>query len=309
MRSVGPGPGTRVPLVACLLASIACGGGSPVAPTPMATPTPTPPPPSARVVIISIDGLRAEALTRTSVPNISALAARGASTYQAQTIMPATTLPSHSSMLSGYSVAQHGINWDDWQAAKGLIRVPTVFQHANDRGLRSVMLVGKEKFKHLQCLGGQDTFKVMAPDDAAIANEAITQMATDFRLMFVHLPQVDLTGHELGWMSASYLAQVSRTDLAVGAIVAALPPATTVILTADHGGNGRTHGANPVTDVPIPWIAVGPRVPQGRLLQGRVTTYDTAATAAMVLGLTLAADVVGRPVSEAFAPAAPTASH
>ena len=62
-------------------------------------------------------------------------------------------------------------------------------------------------------------------------------MSARSNLLFVHLPQVDLTGHASGWMSAEYLAQLQQTDEAVGRLVALLPPEATVILTADHGGH------------------------------------------------------------------------
>ena len=83
--------------------------------------------------------------------------------------------------------------------------------------------------------------------------------------------------------------------------MSAIPPYTTLIVTADHGGHERTHGTNTMTDTTIPWIVVGPKVVPG-MLTVRVNTMDTAATAAYVLGLKLPANATGRPVFEAFTP-------
>ena len=84
-----------IPLLAALV--VACGGGRSVVAPSQAGPNaaafvaPTP----GKVAIISIDGLRADALVEAGAPNIQALAGRGAYTWRAQTILPSTTLPSH----------------------------------------------------------------------------------------------------------------------------------------------------------------------------------------------------------------------
>src|SRR5574341_2085458 len=67
---------------------------------PAPTPTPTPPPPPS-VALLSIDGLRPDALVPGVAPNILALALRGSYTWSAQTVYPSTTLPGHASMLTG----------------------------------------------------------------------------------------------------------------------------------------------------------------------------------------------------------------
>ena len=51
----------------------------------------------------------------------------------------------------------------------------------------------------------------------------------------------------------------------LGGSVTALPPDTTVIVTADHGGHGRDHGTERPEDVLIPWIAWGAGVEPGKL--------------------------------------------
>jgi predicted AlkP superfamily pyrophosphatase or phosphodiesterase len=251
--------------------------------------------------VISVDGLRPDAITATQTPNISSLAEYGAYTWQAQTIPLSNTLPSHVSMLSGFPLAGHRIGWDDYLPAKGSITVPTVFSATRTAGLISVMIVGKHKFYHFQDTGTVDAYVESALGDDDVANAAVARLATPFDLMFVHLPDTDLRGHAKLWMSRDYLAQVSRTDAAVGRILAARPPYTTVILTADHGGQLNRHGSNTPLDTTIPWIIAGPRVFAGPLTT-RVNTVDTAATAAYLLGLPIPEAATGRPVFEALTP-------
>jgi arylsulfatase A-like enzyme len=288
-----------------LAAAVGCGkAGSPTAvPTP---PAPTPPP-SPRVVIISIDGLRPDAVTDTDslrgrAPNIVALAARGAYTWRAQTVTPSETLPGHASMLSGQPPTVHRQTWDDYEPWRGCITVPTVFSIAHEAGLRTVMVVGKDKLQHLKVPGTVDGFAMTNEGDAEIANEAIVQADAGFDLMFVHFPDVDLSGHQSGWMSGIYADRVSAVDRAIGRLLYALPPETTVILTADHGGRGNNHAARMAENLTIPWIVAGPRVVVRGEVARPVRTTDTAATALYVLGLALPAGAEGRPLIEVFAP-------
>jgi N-acetylneuraminic acid mutarotase len=257
------------------------------------------------VVIISIDGLRPDALQHASAPVLKALAQRGAYTWQAQTVYPPVTLPSHASMLSGYGPEAHGLNWNDYIPSRGPIAVPTIFSLAHDAGLRTVMVVGKEKFAHLNAPGTVDAYVFATRGDQDVADQAIAQAQSGFDLMFAHFPNTDYFGHLAGWMSETQIAQIARTDEAVGRLLAALPGHTTVIVSADHGGHGTGHGANIPEDMTIPWIIAGPNVLTNHQLATPVKTMGTAATAVYVLGLRLPPEAEGRPIYEAFGQTAP----
>lgn len=300
----------RISVLAILLAtmvSLAGCGGNPVAPS-------APPPlsvdvPSAaagKVAIISIDGLRPDALLTVGAPNILALADRGAYSWQAMTVMPSTTLPSHVSMLSGFTPDSHGIVWDDYMKERGPIPVPTLFSVARSYRRRTAVMAGKHKFTYFCEGAGSDVCAITSNGDDEVASGAVASRAVD--LLFVHLPDVDVNGHRNGWMSDAYLTAVRRADLAVGRIVSSLPADTTVILTADHGGHLSEHGSSQASDMTIPWIIAGPRIAQGRRLSSGIRTVDTAATAAYVLGFPLQPGAAGRPVLEAFATVHQTAA-
>jgi arylsulfatase A-like enzyme len=300
----------RISLLAILLAtmvSLSGCGGNPVAPSV--------PPPAAvdiasaapgKVAIISIDGLRPDALLTVGAPNILALADRGAYSWQAQTVLPSTTLPSHVSMLSGFTPEAHGMVWDDYIKERGPIPVPTLFSVARSHRRRTAVMAGKHKFTYF-CEGpGSDVCAITSNGDDEVTSGAVSSRGAD--LLFVHLPDVDVNGHRSGWMSDAYLTAVRRADLAVGRIVSSLPADTTVILTADHGGHLSEHGSSQASDTTIPWIIAGPRIAQGRRLSSSIRTVDTAATAAYVLGFPLQPGAAGRPVLEAFATVHQTAA-
>jgi predicted AlkP superfamily pyrophosphatase or phosphodiesterase len=273
----------------------ACGGGL-TQPSAVPTPAPTPPP---RVAIVSIDGLRPDALTYDTAPNILALAQRGAYTWSAQTVYPSTTLPSHASMLTGVEPAAHGITFDEYRDSFQLT-TPTVLQLARAAGKRTVAVVGKTKFKQLATAGSLDVFVLTTRGDADVVNEVVAQLPTGFDLLFVHLPETDQVGHASGWMSPEYVAQLKQTDAAFGRLVSLLPQGTTVILTADHGGQLKNHGSRDKIDMTIPWIVAGPRVERCGLLAQPVRTIDTALTVLSLLGVPAPPNLAGKAVSEPF---------
>jgi predicted AlkP superfamily pyrophosphatase or phosphodiesterase len=254
-----------------------------------------------------VDGLRADALAKTDLPNLKGLALRGAYTWSAQTVTPSETLPGHASMLTGEDPKAHKITWDwnDFKPELGYITVPTVFSVAKAAGLRTVMVVGKKKLQHLAVPGTVDSFVLTERGDRDVANEAILQTGVGFDLLFVHFPDVDYAGHAEGWMSAAYMTKVAEVDEAIGRLLAALPPQTTVILTADHGGKNRSHGQDLPENMTVPWIVAGPKVVRRGEMTAPVKQTDTAATALWVLGLSLSGSCPGQLVRQPFTAPAP----
>jgi predicted AlkP superfamily pyrophosphatase or phosphodiesterase len=253
-----------------------------------------------QVVIISIDGLRADALSADRTPNIFALGKRGSYTLNAQTSTIPQTLPNHASMLSGVTPSVHKMTWDDYRADKPSIAVPTVLSSASTLGLQTVMVVGKRKLQHLAPPSA--VFVLTERGDVSVANEAIVRAGLPFDLLFVHFPDVDLKGHARNWMSSEYIAQLTATDASVGRLLAALPPAAVVILTADHGGLGNDHAAVCREDTTIPWIIAGPGIRSGHAIQGAINTVDTASTVAAILGISMPSSITGRAAAEVFVP-------
>jgi arylsulfatase A-like enzyme len=256
-------------------------------------------------LILSLDGLRPDALDPDRTPTILALADSGAFTLTAQTVHPSATLPAHGSMLSGYGVEEHGLTWNDYIPQNGFILTPTVFSVAHDGGFHTEMVVSKEKLVHIASPGTVDEFTYVPGGDYAVAEQAGVAIVDGFDVLFVQFPGPDTAGHEAGWMSPIYLGTVAHSDEAVARVLAALDTAglrdsTLIILTSDHGGHDTLHGSSLPEDMTIPWIVAGPGVVPGTRLLSPITVYDTAATALWALGLPLPSDLAGLPVEEAF---------
>jgi predicted AlkP superfamily pyrophosphatase or phosphodiesterase len=259
------------------------------------------------VVLISIDGLRPDALLKATAPTLQGLIPRGSASLEARTILPSSTLPSHASMLTGVSVTRHGLTWNSWKPAYGPVRVPTVFEVARACGRSTAMFAGKDKFRHLERPATLDAFEIPAYEALKVAARAASHVLTNKpELMFVHLADVDGAGHRFGWMSPFQMRAVTRCDSAVARILAALDAAgirdrAAVIVTADHGGHLFTHGSDRPVDMTIPWIAAGAGVREGVTIPRGIVTFDTAATALALLGVRPPADWDGKPVRAALA--------
>jgi arylsulfatase A-like enzyme len=274
--------------------------------TPTETPTLTPEPSlrATRVLILSIDGLRPDAIPLAPMPNLLELMKTSAYTMNAQTVYRSVTLVSHASMLTGLCPSKHGVDWNDYLPERGYAQGTDIFDLAHAAGLQTVMYVGKKKLIQITEPSSVDIYNYINDRDLVITERLIDEFPQDFGVLFVHFPTPDGMGHEYGWMSPEQLSVIFRADEALGMILAELDARnlrdeTLIIITADHGGHDTTHGSSMPVDMTIPWIASGPGIQPGQLTSP-VHTMDTAATAAFVLGLPAPPEWDGVPVYEAF---------
>lgn len=260
--------------------------------------------------MISIDGLRPDAIAQYAPRTLTRLVRDGAWSLHARTISPSKTLPSHTSMLTGLPPEVHGVTWNtDRTSETGTIGAETIFEIAKREGFRTAAFMSKSKLKHLAKPGTLD--HMQAPGGIAVlsASETVEAALRYMRyekpnLMFVHLAEPDVAGHSIGWMTFAYGWAVKRADGAVEQILKSADANYgvgnyTVIVTSDHGGHGRGHGDESDADMQIPWITWGAGVQAGEI-GVPVSTMDTAATVLWLLGLHEPVSWQGRAVASAF---------
>jgi hypothetical protein len=319
-------------VVALLVAAIVLGF---LIPMPAAAPTGalTPPgyepvpadPITEHVVVISIDGLRPDAIEPFGATEMLRLMREGRYSLQAQTVLPSYTIPAHTSLVTGAEPAVHGVTWNDRTSVLMALlswtdrrrQVPTIFEFAREAGLSSAAVMAKSQMRQLGEPGPLDHLKApFVPfshikrewsADRVVAEVEAYLVAGRGRpnLLFVHLTDPDRAGHDHGWMSDEYGAAVREADRALARILAAAEAAFgvggyTVILTADHGGVGYGHGGADPREVTIPWITAGRGVEPGEELAIPIRIADTGATALWLLGLPVPATMTGRPVEVAY---------
>ena len=275
--------------------------------TPLPTLTYTPVPSLdtiERVLIISYDGMRPDAIPLAPMPNLMGLMANGAyAPTSAETIDYPATSPSHASMLSGLCMDKHGVVTNKYFAFMGYSKGVDIFDLAHAAGMRTVMIVSKDKLRQMAEPETTDVFEVRY-GEPAVSREAAAQIEQGFDLMFVHFAGPDLRGHKYGWMGDAYMQVLREGDEALGTILAALQEnglmdTTLIIVTSDHGGHDRNHIGTIIEDFRISWIASGPGIVPGQL-DFMISTTDTAVTAAYALKLPLQPDWDGIPVYAAF---------
>ena len=281
-------------------------------------------PRTEHVFIFSFDGCNPTILQQAEAPTIKRLAAEGAHTWQANTIIPSKTLPSHTSMLTGVDISQHGIDWNDYFPMRGVVKVPTIFSltKAAKPDLTTALFCGKIKFRHLWLKDSLDMFNcggaytygpipaseekklVPAADVAAQAAAYIVEKKPE--LCFIHFPDIDSAGHKYGWASPEQMEAFKVCDAALANVLSAITNAgildtSTIILTGDHGGKDKGHFEPIINNTTIPWVAWGQGVKkQHSITKPTLYTYDTAATALWLLDIARPENLDGEVVEEAF---------
>jgi predicted AlkP superfamily pyrophosphatase or phosphodiesterase len=269
------------------------------------------------VVVIGVDGLSPDGVRKADTPRLHRLMAEGASTLHARGVMPTSSSPNWASMIMGAGPEQHGVTSNDWQPDKFEIAptvvgpggiFPTVFGllRRERPGAKIACFHEWKDFARLFEKGVAD--RVENPKTAgATIDRAVAYIEKQKpTFLFIHLDLVDHAGHQRGHGTAAYYEAVAEADRLIGRVLDGLDAAgiagrTIVLVTADHGGRGTKHGGSTMEEIEIPWILHGPGVVRGKEITTPVNTYDTAATLALIFGLTPPDGWIARPVRAAFA--------
>jgi arylsulfatase A-like enzyme len=257
-------------------------------PSDIATDPATQPASGTRVILISCDGLRPDAISAETAPNLMRMMSEGTRAMVAVDELPPITLPNHTSMLTGLTVAKHGIYFNN--ARPGYLRRPTLFSIARAAGFRCAFFASKDKFSFLVAPPEAIETSFIDGDMAAVGAKVVEQITpAGPHVIFLHLREPDSTGHAKGWMSPEYLAAVSRSDAIVGDILNAaaadVSRPTYILVTADHGGEGTNHIWDNAVTRQIPWIVWGPDIPRNTVLNETVSVVDTTPTILWLLGI------------------------
>jgi predicted AlkP superfamily pyrophosphatase or phosphodiesterase len=243
------------------------------------------------VIVVSVDGMKPQSYTEPDahglkVPTLREIASHGAWSNGALPVMPSVTYPSHTSMATGARPALHGIftneAWDPLEKNYGGyrwyeedIRVPTVWQVARERGLRTALIhwpvtVGAqadllvpeywragnpEDVKLLRALSTPGVFaevakefpdfnaEIMPPEqtDAAWTDIACYALETlRPHLLMLHIAMVDHWEHEKGPFSAEANAATENADAQIARLIGTAKKAgfwdsTVLVVVSDHG--------------------------------------------------------------------------
>lgn len=260
-------------------------------------------------LVITIDGLRADAIAKANAPNLTDLIKEGSYTPSAKTVDPPKTLPSHTSLVTGLVPKKHLTFINEWIEDMGYVEFDTIFTLAKKEGFSTAMFVGKDKLNFIAVPNSIDKLEVVEYSPTSvkeISNSFISYMKENKpRMTLIHFPEPDITGHKQGWMSEEYLNALQRVDAELGNIINALKQAgiyekTFLVITSDHGGKDKTHKGDHPDVTTIPWLAIGEGVKQDYSIKEKVYIYDTAPTVLKALGISPPQNIDGRVLEEIF---------
>jgi hypothetical protein len=220
-------------------------------------------------------------------------------------------------MIMGAAPDLTGVTSNDWQPDKYQI-APACIGGTGGYAPTIFGLIRKERPNAETCLftDWPDFARLIEPSAAGKifikdgdAREVVSQ-AVDYLVnrrpvfTFIHVDHVDRAGHSSGWYTRDYIQAVQLADELLGRVLSALDDSglrqeTIVLVTADHGGHAKNHGAMIQQDIEIPWIASGPGLPNNREICRPLSTTQTAPTIALWLGLTPSECWIARPVAPA----------
>ena len=271
---------------------------------------------ASHVLVIGIDGMGAHGLEMAQTPNMDELKKNGAWSMDARTILPSSSGPAWSSMITGATVEKHGVGNNGWTVENKLLQpvfkgehdmFPTIFGETRKHIPDAVI----GAFYHWGTLSNffeKGVCDVSKPGDS---EDAATEMACEFLVekqpdfTFVHLDHVDHAGHHGGYRSEEYAKAIEKADSLVGVFIEKLKEAgifeeTVVFVVSDHGGFEKSHGRSHPDEMIVPFIVSGQGVKKGYKIEHPVFIYDLAPTVGWLFGFELNEWITGSPLVNAF---------
>ncbi|MDX2192713.1 MAG: ectonucleotide pyrophosphatase/phosphodiesterase [Gemmatimonadales bacterium] len=234
-------------------AAAACAGVAPGgAPAPAAAPQ--------AVVLVSLDGFRADYLDRGVSPNLAALAARGVRAEWLEASFPTKTFPNHWTLVTGLIPDHHGVVGNTMRdAALGSFSMSKldavrdgrwwggepIWATAERQGMRTAAMFwpGSESdaggVRPSRWLPFDDRFPNAARVDSVLA--WLTRPGAEAaRLVTLYYSDVDHAGHDEGPDGPGVPVAIARVDSMIGRLVAGLAARglterVNIVVVSDHG--------------------------------------------------------------------------
>ncbi|MBQ2729818.1 MAG: alkaline phosphatase family protein [Clostridia bacterium] len=253
-----------------------------------------------KVILISIDGMRPDGFLGCKNPYVKDLLEMSTHSMTARSQDPSVTLPCHMSIFLSVSPERHGILTNTYvppvRPVKGL------FEVLKSADKKCGMFYGWEELRDVSRPGSLDRAEYVesysAPStDTVLTDRAISYIkeeAPDF--VFLYLVETDTKGgHDVGWMTETYLEYISVAVDCTKKVVEAAGEDYTVIVTADHGGHARGHGADIPEDMIIPMLFIGQEFEKGKEITD-ISLLDIAPTVAKIMGVPPQREWEGTPI-------------
>ncbi len=243
------------------------------------------------VVIIGVDGAGTY-FKNAETPNIDKIFENGAITYNCLTSNPTISAQCWGSLIHGVEPTAHKLTNSTVAATEFPTnsKFPSFFRviRENDENALLASFTNWNPINVGIVENGIDVYKVGGIGDRALTNEILSYLdQSSPTAMFVQFDEADGAGHSAGYGSQTQLAKISEIDAYIGEIYSAyvnkgIIDQTLFIVTADHGGNGNSHGGLTDGEKYVMLAAAGKTVQNGTIEDMEIR--DTAAVVLYALG-------------------------
>lgn len=240
-----------------------------------------------KVVLVLVDGMRPDGMLGCGHPFVKKLISMSSYALDAQTVYPSVTLPCHMSLFHSVDPDRHGILTNTY--VPQVRPVVGLFDQLDKFEKKCASFITWEELRDLGRPDHLHTLLCINQHKQEDTDTKITDVAIDYirreepDFLFLYLGETDeVGGHSVGWMSETYMGSVHKAMGCIEKVYDNLPEGYTLIVTADHGGHGRSHGENIPEDMTIPICFCGPKFEAGKALEG-VSIKDIAVTVTKLL--------------------------
>lgn len=207
------------------------------------------------VLIVSIDALHPDALTKGISPVLGGLMKQGRYTLAGQSVDPPKTLIAHTALFTGLEPSASGKTDNNWKPGEPRVAKFTIFDAAKRIGYRTAFFYSKPKLGYL--VNGAMDEHAMEPDDGVNrAREFIGKKGAGF--VFLHLSGLGYEGSEYGWLSKEYLETFAEIDRSLAPLFDDLRKRGRylIIVSSDQRGHDKLLGTSHPDDYRLPLIVI-----------------------------------------------------
>ncbi len=238
-----------------------------------------------KVLIIGIDGCRADALKLANTPTIDDLISNGMYSLDALNDDITISGPGWSAILCGVWSDKH-LSVDNSFVGTDYFNYPSLFKRIEDfdSDLNTISICHWDPINDYIVQNHADV-KLNVSSDLDVSNEAISYISSnDPDCMFLHFDDVDLNGHTYGFSPnvTQYLSAIEGVDAYISPIIQTISQRPNynnedwlILITSDHGGVGTSHGGTSIKHQNVMVIVSGNNITQEIIQKDSSMIFDS----------------------------------